>query len=378
MTLIVSEPAQGVSALPRSWYQARMRIGTFRPLALLDLFLGCGPSQSPESTTPAVEARPIDESSRPAKVDKLRRNCQSPEYVVSLEAKSAFERAEKFYEADFLPFKIRKPLKTKEQANRVLSKLIELSKRARQNYLEIAKYGQTEWAIPAQVRIGDVFHFQGRKIIDMPIPPEIMSLDAKYPEKGILRRFREAIDTQAFPLLKQGRSMWTKGVKAGEALCIDDDWTRLARDRLAANKEPAASNRRRRDGTSTRDQGRDENVKSPEGASSSSEAGRKTAVLSIGNEMTDGPSVTCPHGGSVVRTSGDYDAKLVRKDCKYPGASGEPVAGPLLLLDFDSQIVARAERKKNGEIHSCQLLKPELLPAIRSSRFRAIATACEK
>lgn len=353
-----------VSSVP--WYQVHMRSGSLFSLAVLVLSLGCGPSQSPELTTTAYEA-PIDERDNP------KPNCQDPEYVVSSEAKSAFEKAEKFYATSFLPFKIHKSLRTKEHMEE-LNKLIEISNLARQNYLEIAKYGRTEWALPAQVRIGDVFHFQARKIIDHPTPLEIVKLDGKFPEKEILRQFQETLYTAAFPMLKKGRSVWAKSVKESEAMCTDNDWTKLAQDRLAANKEPTAPLMQHQANGSRRSEGTDKNVSSPKSTSGSVKTGR-TSVLTMANAMKRGPSVNCTDGNTVA-VSADYDAKLVRKHCTLPG--GRAVPGPILLLTFDTQIVAKAERKNDGEIRSCQLLKPELLASIRSSRFRAIATACEK
>ena len=90
--------------------------------------------------------------------------------------------------------------------------------------------------------------------------------------------------------------------------------------------------------------------------------------------MHSGPDVTCTHPG-LAGSSGDYDAKLVKKACVT--AKGDVVAGPVLLITFDGKVVARAKQKNGGEIHSCQLLAPELFESIRRSRFSDLATACK-
>ncbi len=226
----------------RLQYKVHMRTTTFFALAALFFSLGCRSSQSPEATTIVYEARPNDEGDKPVKGDDLDLvpACQAPQYVVSLEAESVFKRAEEFYLTNFLPFKIRKSPTTNEQVKEAFIELIELSNQARQNYLEVEKYGATRWAIPAQVRVGDVLHSQAQKIMDQPVPPEIVKLIAKYPNMKILGQYRETLEALVLQLLKQARSRWEESVTAGETQCIDNDWTRLARDRLAVNKEPAA------------------------------------------------------------------------------------------------------------------------------------------
>mgnify|MGYP001814094580 FL=1 len=84
----------------------------------------------------------------------------------------------------------------------------------------------------ARTRLGDVFFFQALKIAEMPVPREIIKLDDKYPDKGILLQFEDAINAQVAPLEEQARLQWEKVVNAGKTQGVSNEWTQLALERL--------------------------------------------------------------------------------------------------------------------------------------------------
>ncbi|HLU66739.1 MAG TPA: hypothetical protein VKZ63_10710, partial [Kofleriaceae bacterium] len=147
-------------------------------------------------------------------------------------AEFEFEQAEAHYNGKFVPYKIKKALTTKKQAEQTLDALDKLSNQTREKYLALAKYQSGPWGLAALVRVGDVFYFQALKIAEIPIPKEIEKLDMQHPDKGILAQYMEVLQNLVKPLEDQAKTQWIKVSDTGKAQGIANEWTQLAQERL--------------------------------------------------------------------------------------------------------------------------------------------------
>lgn len=147
-------------------------------------------------------------------------------------AEFAFEIADAHNKKNFTPFKIKKALTTEKQAKKVLGELNSRSDSSRKKFTDIAVYESGPWAMAARVRLGDVFYFQALKLAEMPVPKEIIKLDEKYPDKDVLIRFEDSINTLVAPLEEQARTQWEAVTAAGKQQGVSTEWTQLAQERL--------------------------------------------------------------------------------------------------------------------------------------------------
>jgi tetratricopeptide (TPR) repeat protein len=152
--------------------------------------------------------------------------------AADMAAEFDFEQAETYYNQTFVPFKIKAAPKTKKEAEKVLDNLDQLSKKARDRYLSLAKYESGPWGLAGLERVGDVFYFQALKIAEIPIPKEIEQMDAKFPDKGIFAQYTEVLQKLVKPLEDQAKAQWIKVVDAGKAQGVANEWTQLAQERL--------------------------------------------------------------------------------------------------------------------------------------------------
>jgi hypothetical protein len=143
------------------------------------------------------------------------------EFARADDAKKPFDR-----------YKITRAPRTKAEAERALDKLDGLANDAVTRYQGLAKYESAIWSLAARVRIGDVRFFQALKIAEIPPPRELVKLDEKYPDKDILIRYQDALDTKVKPLEKQARGQWERVTELGKEQRVSNDWTRLAQERL--------------------------------------------------------------------------------------------------------------------------------------------------
>lgn len=152
--------------------------------------------------------------------------------AADMAAEYDFETVEAFYNQKFAGYKIKSAPKTKREAERVLSALDKLSQETRNKYLGLAKYESGPWGLAALERIGDTLYFQALKIAEIPIPKEILKMDAKYPDKGIQAQYMEVLQGLVKPLEDQSKLQWQKVVDTGKTQGIANQWTQLAQERL--------------------------------------------------------------------------------------------------------------------------------------------------
>lgn len=149
----------------------------------------------------------------------------------TMAAEFEFARAEAA-KKPFDRYKIRRAPRTKREAERALDKLDKLANDAVTRYQSLAKYESAIWSLAARVRIGDVRFFQALKIAEIPPPKDLLRLDEKYPDKDILIRYQDALDTKVKPLEKQARMQWERVTALGKQQGVSNRWTRLAQERL--------------------------------------------------------------------------------------------------------------------------------------------------
>src|SRR5262249_31937529 len=108
--------------------------------------------------------------------------------AAELAAEAQFWLAEKYYKAEFEPYKVKwlgniasKQQKVADKA--VLDTVNALQKVARDSsaaYQAVARF-QASWSLAAIVRLGDISFFAGQKLLEAPTPKEILRLDQAYP-----------------------------------------------------------------------------------------------------------------------------------------------------------------------------------------------------
>jgi tetratricopeptide (TPR) repeat protein len=165
------------------------------------------------------------------------------EFAEADEAKAPFDR-----------YKIRRAPRTKREAERALDRLDQLANDAVTRFQGLAKYESAIWSLAARVRIGDVRFFQALKIAEIPAPRELIRLDEKYPDKEILIRYQDALDTKVKPLEQQARLQWERVTELGKQQGVSNEWTRLAQERLhdfISQTEFPVLREEMREGTST-------------------------------------------------------------------------------------------------------------------------------
>jgi TolA-binding protein len=151
--------------------------------------------------------------------------------AADMAAEFDFELAEASYANDFEPYKPGKA-RTEAEAKKTLTGIEQVASRTRERFLGLAKYQSGPWGMAALVRLGDTFFFQALKVTEIPIPREIETLDAKFPEKEILLRYQDAITALVKPLEEQARTQWVKVVTAAKQQGVSNKWTQLAQERL--------------------------------------------------------------------------------------------------------------------------------------------------
>lgn len=149
----------------------------------------------------------------------------------TMAAEFEFARADEI-KKPFDRYKIQRAPRTKRAAERALDKLDSLANDAVVAYQGLAKYESAIWSLAARVRIGDVRFFQALKIAEIPPPRELVRLDERYPDKGILIRYQDALDSKVKPLEQQARMQWERVTEIGKQQGVANEWTRLAQERL--------------------------------------------------------------------------------------------------------------------------------------------------
>jgi tetratricopeptide (TPR) repeat protein len=152
--------------------------------------------------------------------------------AADMAAEYDFEQAEAQYNGKFTPFKIKKALTTKKEADRTLDALDKLSQQTRDRYLSLSKYQSGPWGLAALVRVGDTFYFQALKIAEIPLPNEIKKLQLRAPDKDIEGQYLLVLQGLVKPLEDQAKQQWVKVTDAGKAQGIANQWTQLAQERL--------------------------------------------------------------------------------------------------------------------------------------------------
>ncbi len=151
--------------------------------------------------------------------------------AATMAAEFAFAKAET-KKKPFDRYKITRAPTTKKAAEAALGKLDKLANSSVTAYQDLAQYDSGIWSLAALVRIGDVRFFQGLKIKDIPTPKEILKLDERAPDKGILFQWEDQLDKLVKPLENQAQAQWVKVLDAGKRQRVSNEWTRLATERL--------------------------------------------------------------------------------------------------------------------------------------------------
>jgi tetratricopeptide (TPR) repeat protein len=152
--------------------------------------------------------------------------------AADMAAEFEFEVVEAFYNQKFAGYKIKAAPKTKREADRVLDALDKLSQDTRNKYLALAKYESGPWGLAALTRVGDTLYFHALKIAEIPLPKDIIKMDAKYPDKGIQAQYMEVLQGLVKPLEDQAKLQWQKVVDTGKSQGLSNQWTQLAQERL--------------------------------------------------------------------------------------------------------------------------------------------------
>jgi hypothetical protein len=161
--------------------------------------------------------------------------------AAELAAEAQFWLAEKYYKAEFEPYKVRwlgniADRNQKKADAAVLQTINALQKTSRETsagYQAVARF-QASWSLAAIVRMGDISFFAGQKLLEAPVPREIERLDRQYPDQGVLANYQTALEEQVQPNTDAARDQWLKALSTAKQAGVANEWSKLAAQRLNA------------------------------------------------------------------------------------------------------------------------------------------------
>jgi len=153
--------------------------------------------------------------------------------TAEMAAEMEFHYAEAFFQNRFEKFTFRWPKKsTQKNVEKALDEYDQLTAKAQEGFLALAKYESPIYGAAALVRIGDIQLNSAQRLITAPVPKEIERLDEKYPSRGILDTFLSRIEELVQPKQDQAALQWKKVVQTARAAGVSNEWTDLALERL--------------------------------------------------------------------------------------------------------------------------------------------------
>jgi TolA-binding protein len=155
-----------------------------------------------------------------------------------LAGEAQFWLAEKTYAALFEPYKVKwKGSLTGKNAEKVVTDTLDSLQKVAVDtaaaYLAVARF-ESSWSLAASVRLGDVAFFAGQKLLEAPVPKEILDADTQFPDQGVLASYQQQLEDQTKPQTEDGKNFWTKAVDSAKKAGVSNDWSKLAQQRLNA------------------------------------------------------------------------------------------------------------------------------------------------
>jgi len=124
-----------------------------------------------------------------------------------------------------------------------LQKKVKQSQNLASGYRDIVELGIPEWSVAAYCCLGDVYYEFAEALLGCEIPGELLpeyrkALPESDKRKPLLEEayyeFTSALEEQAVPLKEKATAEYREAVEIAEAEGIDNEWSRKARERLAA------------------------------------------------------------------------------------------------------------------------------------------------
>ena len=160
-----------------------------------------------------------------------KRGLETATPVANVAAESAFILAEDA----FVSYKNNKfkwsNINDEKKINADLDRLEKDGKDIAKQYQDIDKF-VTPFVLAVDVRLGDISFEQGEKLYNTPIPSEIVKLDKKNPDLGVIGLYQEKLESMVKPFRDAARKQWESAVTKGQSKGIQNEWTELARKRL--------------------------------------------------------------------------------------------------------------------------------------------------
>src|SRR3972149_95766 len=156
--------------------------------------------------------------------------------AAELAGEAQFWLAEQEYKRSFETYKgVGKGKMTgKDGEKNVKATLDGLAKKAKDavaGYQAVARF-ESSWSLAAIVRLGDVAWYSADKLIMAAPPTDIVKLDKKYPDQGILQQYQDGIDAQVAPQKEDAKTLWEKAVTTAKAAGVSNEFSKLAQTRL--------------------------------------------------------------------------------------------------------------------------------------------------
>jgi cellulose synthase operon protein C len=154
--------------------------------------------------------------------------------TAEMAAESEFYDAEAFYKSrvESFAFNWPKQATNKVKVEAALNEFDRLNDTGQKKFQDIGKYRSPIWGAAALVRIGDIQFFSAQKLINAQAPKEILKLDERYPDRGILDAWQSRIEEIVEPKTQTALNQWKKVVSSAKAEGVSNRWTRLAQERL--------------------------------------------------------------------------------------------------------------------------------------------------
>jgi hypothetical protein len=152
-------------------------------------------------------------------------------------------KVENHYHKVWLKAGFKRPAKTSKAAGKEIAALEKKALTAIEMYENLAlKYspGKTflpDYALVAWVRIGEIYLTYNERIFNIPIPTAITKIDNRFPDRGVLARFEDALraELEKKGYRKTANRSFQQVVDTATRNSINNKWVTYAKDQL--NKE---------------------------------------------------------------------------------------------------------------------------------------------
>lgn len=144
----------------------------------------------------------------------------------------ALEIAETHFRGTWTKYKVKKT-RTKKQGQAEVTRIDKALATVQDMYKDLVKYGVPEYTMAWRVRQGETWMMYGAKLFAMPIPSDIMKINDRNPEAGILELWDNELKKILDPVPGKAKADWSWVVDQAKKNGISNKWSQLALEKLS-------------------------------------------------------------------------------------------------------------------------------------------------